>query len=80
MRLFNFDTEWLTQVQVFDSHRVCSRPGNVSLVHCLRVNSTEIKAREEGREEGKGGEEKENLWHALFVGRRFSLKWGLDQL
>lgn len=70
---------------MFDNHRVRSRPGNVRLVHCLRVNFTEIKAREEGREEereaeGKGGEEKENLWHALFVGRRFSLKWGLDQL
>lgn len=55
------------------------------LVHRLRINFTAIKARGEGREEereaeGKGGEEKEILWHLLFMGRRFSLKQGWDQL
>lgn len=82
---FYFDTEWLTQVQVFDNHRVRSRPGDVRLVHRLRIDFTAIRAGGEGREEergaeGTGGGEKEDLWHPLLMGRRFSLKQGWDQL
>lgn len=59
---FYFDTEWLTQAQVFDNHRVRSRPGDVRLVHRLRIHFTAIKPEERGeekKEEQKGqGEEK----------------------
>ena len=44
---------------MFDNHRVHSRPGNVRLVHCLRINFTAIKPEERGEKKKEKQKEKE---------------------